>query len=283
METPEAAARLGKTMGNYVTLEAPGLRQKNTDLQDRLSEVLARELLNLIQLPENLEESIFIVGLGNWNVTPDALGPRVMNELLVTRHMFKLGHEALGEGLRSVCALAPGVMGLTGIETSEIIHSLVTRFKPSMLIAIDALAAHRLERLHTTIQISDAGINPGSGVGNNRQSISKETIGIPVVAIGVPTVVDASTIAGAAMDALVESFRMRSAETAALGKVLGELNWDQRQELIREVLEPFVGRLMVTPKEVDELIEEISLTIGAGLNAALHPRIKAREPGKYLQ
>jgi spore protease len=284
VQTEAAAQQLGKMPGRYITLEAPGLRRKDTDLHDRLTEVLARELLRLLPLSPNLEETVLVVGLGNWNVTPDALGPRVMDDLLVSRHLFALRANPLGEGFRSVCAIAPGVLGLTGIETGEIVQALVSRVKPYLVIAIDALTAHRLERLHTTIQLADTGINPGSGVGNHRLGINRETLGLPVIAIGVPTVVDASTIAGAAMDAMVQSFKRGSRGMEALGISLEQMNWDERRMLIQEVLQPYTdGRLMVTPKEIDDFIEDIALTIGAGINAALHPKVQSDEPGKYLQ
>ncbi len=282
VETVEAARQLGKTPGRYVTLEAPGLRQKDTDLQDRLSELFARELLALLPMPEDLDQPVLVIGLGNWNVTPDALGPRVINDLLVTRHVMQPGRHALSEGFRSVCALSPGVMGITGIETAEIIQAIVSKVKPALLIAVDALAAHRIERLHTTIQVADSGIHPGSGVGNNRLGINRENMGVPVVAIGVPTVVDASTIAGQAMDALIESLR-REAVAGILADTLEKLNREQRQVMVREVLEPYAGQLMVTPKEIDAFIADVALVIAAGLNAALHEKVKADEPGKYMQ
>ncbi|HHX87312.1 MAG TPA: GPR endopeptidase [Firmicutes bacterium] len=282
IETSEAASRLGKAPGSYVTVEAPGLRRKDSNLQDRVSEVLTRELLNILPLSDQLQNTVLIVGLGNWNVTPDALGPRVVEELLVTRHLFELKNPVLGEGFRSVCAISPGVLGITGIETGEIIQSLIPRVSPSLVIAIDALAAHRLERLHTTIQVADTGVTPGSGVGNRRLSITSQTIGVPVIAIGVPTVVDASTIVNDTMDALVEGFK-KQAETLAIAGALEGLDQNRRMELIKEVLEPYVGNLMVTPKEIDAFIEDMAMVIAAGLNAALHPRVQKEEPEKYLQ
>ena len=283
VESAEAARRLGKQRGRYITLEAPGLREKNTDLQDRLSEVISREILNLVKLPSNLGEAVLVVGLGNWNVTPDALGPRVVEDLLVTRHVMNMQENPLGQGFRSVCALSPGVMGLTGIETSEIVQALSALVKPSLVIAIDALAAHRLERLHTTVQLADAGVTPGSGVGNHRRGITRETIGAPVLAIGVPTVVEASTIAGEAMDSLVEAFKKETVGTGVLAEALKKIDWRQRQQLSGEVLPPYAGRLIVTPKEIDTFIEDIALCVAAGLNAALHPRVHSDQAGKYLQ
>lgn len=229
VENDEAARQLGKAPGRYVTLEAPGMRGNDTDLQDKLTEVLAKELHHFLPLSDNLEETVLVVGLGNWNVTPDALGPKVIEDLLVTRHAFELRSQSLGPGFRSVCAISPGVLGLTGIETGEIIQALVQRVKPTLVIAVDALAASRLERLHTTIQVADTGINPGSGVGNYRLGVTKETTGVPVVAIGVPTVVDASTIAGAAMDAMIQSFKREKAGMEALGLSLEKLDWEERR------------------------------------------------------
>ncbi|MBS3943264.1 MAG: GPR endopeptidase [Dethiobacter sp.] len=284
VENEAAALQLGKALGNYITLDAPGMRVPNTDLQEKLSEVLAEELRRFLPLPSNLEETVLVVGLGNWNVTPDSLGPKVIEDLLVTRHAFETQSSSLGEGFRSVCAISPGVLGITGIETGEIIQALVQRVKPALVIAIDALAASRLERLHTTIQIADTGISPGSGVGNNRLGVTKETTGVPVTAIGVPTVVDASTIAGAAMEAMIKSFKREAAGMEALGLNLERMDWEEKQMLISEVLNPYAGgRLMVTPKEIDTFIDEISLTIAAGINAALHPKVHSADPGKFLQ
>ncbi len=278
IETPEAGTRLGKAPGSYITIEAPGLRKKDSDLQDRLVDVLTRELLHILPLSDQLQQTVLVVGLGNWNITPDALGPRIVGDLLVTRHLLDSKNPVLGEGFRSVCAISPGVLGITGIETGEIIQSLVPRVNPSLIIVIDALAARRLERLNTTIQIADTGVTPGSGVGNRRLSITKETIGVPVIAIGVPTVVDASTIVNDTMDVLVGDFKKKT-ETMALANALERLEPERRRELIKAVLTPYVGNLMVTPKEIDTFIEDLSLVIADGLNAALHPRARSEEPG----
>lgn len=282
IETEQAAQQLGKSRGRYLTFEVPGLRRKDAALQDRVSEILARELVRFLELPSDLQQAVLVVGLGNWNVTPDSLGPKVIEDLLVTRHAMMMDQKILGEGFRAVCALSPGVLGTTGIETGEIIAALVQRVKPGLVIVIDALAARRLERLHTTIQVADSGISPGSGVGNNRLGINRQTIGVPVVAIGVPTVVDASTIAGEAFDALAEHFK-KEPRGFALSNALKDLDWDQRRLLITEVLEPYAGgRLMVTPKETDAFVEDMAYIISGGLNSALHPRVHSESSEKYL-
>jgi spore protease len=275
--TPQAAARMGKEMGNYITLEVPGLRKKNTALQDKVIRVFYKELRRIMHLNGNGAESVLVIGLGNWNVTPDALGPRVVRELLITRHILELKPEILGEGYRSVCAVAPGVLGITGLETGEIIRGIVARARPDIIVAIDALAARQMDRLATTLQVADTGVVPGSGVGNRRLGINRQTMGVPVYAIGIPTVVDAITIAGNSMEQLAENMKRESPQGYAFANAVQRMNWGERKEVIREVLEPFTGGLIVTPKEVDVLIEDISLVIAASLDAAFHHKIAQEE------
>ena len=190
--TEEGSKSVGKKPGNYLTLESFGIRQLNKDAEKVTKNIFAKELKNFLQklgIKEN--DKCLVVGLGNWNVTPDAIGPMVCEKIVVTRHLFELHPETVRDGYRSVSAIAPGVMGLTGIETSDIIFGVIQKTNPDFIIVIDALASRSIERVNATIQISDTGIHPGSGVGNKRKEISKETLGIPVIAIGVPTVVDA--------------------------------------------------------------------------------------------
>ena len=172
-----------------------------------------------------------VIGLGNWNVTPDALGPRVVQELFITRHIMQMKPEILGEGYRSVCAFSPGVLGITGIETGEMIRGIAEHVRPDIIVAIDALAAHRMGRLFTTLQISDTGIVPGSGVGNRRLAINRETMGIPFYAIGIPTVVDAVTIAGDSMDALAVSLKKESPPGNAFANVVQGMEWGEKKRL----------------------------------------------------
>lgn len=282
IKTPEAAERMGKKMGNYITLEAPGLKEKDSVLQEKVSQLLAQELAEVMQLDKEAKKTVLVVGLGNWNVTPDALGPRVIGDLLVTRHIISLEPTVLGPGFRPVAAISPGVLGLTGIETGEIIQSLVERIKPDMLVVVDALAARKMDRLYTTLQIADTGINPGSGIGNKRLAINKETIGVPVLALGVPTVVDAITIAADAMDKLAEAMSREAAKGSSIYQVLQELSWDEKKALLAEVLTPYNGNLIVTPKEVDTLVADIARLMAGAINAALHPKIDYDDASKYL-
>lgn len=201
IETENGAKAMGKPVGTYITLEAPNLIVPDEDYHREISEELAKIVRDLIK-EKKKEYNVLVIGLGNREVTPDALGPHVADNLIVTRHIIKeYGKYAMGEkNVNMVSAIVPGVMGQTGMETVEIVNGIVKETKPDFLIAIDALAARSTKRLNRTIQIADTGIHPGSGVGNHRGGITEETLGIPVIAIGVPTVVDAATIVNDTME-----------------------------------------------------------------------------------
>ena len=258
---------IGKKKGNYITIESPKIRDNDEKAFELTSNVLSNELKNVLNLKE--DSTVLAVGLGNWNVTPDALGPKVISNLMITRHLFEYIPEFLDDGTRSVCAISPGVLGLTGIETSEIIKGIVDKVKPDVIIAIDALASRKTDRISTTIQIADTGIAPGSGIGNKRKSLDKEYLGVPVIAIGVPTVVDAATVANDAIELLIENIKKYSSEKSNLGKLTENFDFEHRYPLIKEVLTPYVGDLIVTPKEVDGIIEEVSKIIANGINDAV--------------
>jgi spore protease len=272
--TEEGSVAIGKLPGHYITIEVPALRKKDSALQDRVAAVFAQQFESFMaKLNIGTMAKVLIVGLGNWNVTPDALGPLVVENVMVTRHYFELMPGQVSPGYRPVSAIAPGVLGTTGIETGEIIQGIVEKSKPDLVIAIDALASRSLERVNTTIQISDTGIHPGSGIGNKRKGLTFESLGVPVIAIGVPTVVYASTIVNNAFELMHEHFRK---ETSNTGQILGLLDHMQEQErllLVKEVLSPLGHDLLVTPKEIDEFIEDIANIIASGLNAALHEEV----------
>jgi spore protease len=295
VETAEAGQRIGKMPGNYVTFEVPGLRSKDTPLHDRVATRFAHEFKQyLTQLNISDEAKVLVIGLGNWNVTPDAIGPIVVENLLVTRHYFELTPDRIRPGYRQVSAVSPGVLGITGIETSEIVQGIVEKTKPDLVIAVDALASRALERVNTTIQIADTGISPGSGVGNKRKALNQQTLGIPVIAIGVPTVVDAVTIASDTIDYVLEHLQKQidpsvTAPTepkdaqvngAVMGSI-GQLSVHEKRQLIHEVLHPIGHNLMVTPKEVDAFVEDIANIIANGLNAALHEAITTDNVSAY--
>lgn len=276
----EGEKSIGKPMGNYITLEVPGIKDNDQELYENTCRELAKEIASLIKLGP--KAPILVVGLGNWNVTPDALGPKVVSSLMVTRHLLEYIPEEVDEGVRPVCAVAPGVLGITGIETGEIVKGIVERVKPSCVIAIDALASRKLERVNTTIQIADTGISPGSGVGNKRMDLSRETLGVTVIAIGVPTVVDAATMANDAIDLVIDSLIDNAPKGNDFYNMLKNIDRDEKYKMIQEVLQPYGGNLIVTPKEIDEVVERISKVIANGLNIALHEGITLQDVNRYV-
>ncbi len=297
MVNEEASQIINKKKGHYITIEFSDV----TDYENskKIEKKFSRELSKLInKLNISKEASCLIVGLGNSKSTPDSLGPLVINNVLVTNHLFELGE--VTDGYRKVSVLVPGVMGQTGLETSEIIKSIVDKFKPDFLIAIDALASQSIERVNKTIQMTDTGIHPGSGIGNSRKEISYETLNIPCIAIGVPTVVDAITIVSDTINYmhkhytysklninnpinklmayspnyLKEKITLNKKDKEALLGIVGTLEDNEIKQLLFEVLTPIGFNLMVTPKEVDFLIEKLSLIIGNGINKSLHYNVK---------
>jgi len=279
--SPTGEAAIGKPMGNYITLEVPRLKENDQVLYEETCKALAQELAKILKLKEN--STILVVGLGNWNVTPDSLGPKVTDHLMVTRHLLEYVPEQVDKGVRPVCAVAPGVLGITGIETGEIVKGIVDRVKPDVVIAIDALASRKMERVNTTIQIADTGISPGSGVGNKRMEISVNTLGVPVIAIGVPTVVDAATMANDTIDLVIDSLLNEAKEDKQFYNMLKNIDRNEKYQLIQEVLEPYVGNLIVTPKEIDDVVDRIAKVIANGLNIALHQGITLDDVNRYIQ
>jgi len=257
IETRNAAKRMGKPIGTYITMEVPGLSEDDTGFHEKISKLLACQIQTLLG-EELTEKSILIVGLGNRAVTADALGPKVIDHLAITRHILNTyGKEAYSGAVPSISAMEPGVMAKTGIETSEMVAGVVEKTHPDLLIVIDALAARSTKRLYTTIQISNTGISPGSGVGNHRNAINEEVMGVPVVAIGIPTVVDAATIVGDACESWWhEALKEPGPFPEEVRKYFRELK-----------------NMYVTTKEIDEIIECISYTVSEALNSALHGTI----------
>ncbi len=266
IETENGAKVMRKPVGTYITMEAPNMAVPDEDYHDEISGELAKFLARFIKKDKE-DFSVLVVGLGNRKVTPDALGPYVVDNLNITRHIVKeYGKYAMGEeNVHLVSAIVPGGMAQTGMETVEIIKGIVRETKPDMMIAVDALAARSSKRLNRTIQITDTGINPGSGVGNHRNAITKDTVGIPVVAIGVPTVVDAATIVNDTMENLI--LALESSETLrGVGVVMQGYNAAEKYELVKELISPHLNGLFVTPKDIDETVKRISYTISEALN-----------------
>lgn len=272
VETENGAKVMGKPVGKYLTLEAPNLAVPDEDYHREISLKLAEYLKELIgkEMLEQEELSILVIGLGNREVTPDALGPYVAEQVCVTRHIVKeYGKYAMGmERVKSVSAVVPGVMGQTGMESQEIVKGIVKETGPDLVIAVDALAARNSRRLNRTIQIADTGIHPGSGVGNHRNGLTRETLGIPVIAIGVPTVVDAATIVNDTMENFIEALES-SKMLKGVGDVLKTYSNAEKYELVKELISPHLNGMFVTPKDEDEMVKQISYTISEALNVLL--------------
>ena len=273
IETENGAKMMGKPVGTYLTLEVPDMASADDGYHREISETLAGFLEKYVENEETKKKyskergcSILTVGLGNREVTPDALGPYVVDQLNITRHMVQeYGRYGVEEESRIVSAIVPGVMAQTGMETAEIVQGVVKETKPDMILVIDALAARSSKRLNRTIQISDAGIHPGAGVGNHRSVITKETMGIPVIAIGVPTVVDAATIVNDTMENFIAALET-SENLKGVGVVLQGYNSAEKYELVKELIAPHLNGMFVTPKDIDETIRRISYTVSEALN-----------------
>lgn len=249
---------LGKPIGTYVTIEAPDIKY-SVEVYEKACELLAEEIRNLAKIESKTRT--LVVGLGNKKITPDALGPDVISKLMVTNHMKEHLKDFFDDDITSVCALAPGVLGTTGMETAQIIKGVVDQIKPDLVIAVDALASRSLDRISTTIQLSDTGICPGAGVENSRAKLDEKTLGVKVLAIGVPTVVDAITIASDSIDMAMNDLNE---------DILGD---EKKNQLIKDALSKNIGALMVTPKDIDSVIEKTSKTVANGINLALHKNL----------
>ncbi|RIX54191.1 GPR endopeptidase [Paenibacillus nanensis] len=282
VQNEQGSQAIGKMIGHYVTIEVPGLRSGDTELQDRVATQFAKHFESFLErLNISKTARVLVVGLGNWNVTPDALGPLVVENIMVTRHFFELMPDQVAPGYRPVSAVAPGVLGITGIESSEIVQGIAEQSKPDLIIAIDALASKALERVNTTIQIADTGIHPGSGIGNKRKGLTKDILGIPVIAIGVPTVVYASTIVNNTFEMMRNHLEAHKGDPNQIFGLLNQMEDNERLQLVREVLSPLGHDLLVTPKEVDQFIEDIANIIASGLNASLHQAIDTDNVAAY--
>lgn len=287
---------INKKKGNYTTIEFDDITDYNK--KENVKKIFSCELKKIIKkLNINDNSSCLIIGLGNMSSTPDALGPMTVQNILITNHLFSLAN--VEEGFRRVSAISPGVTGSTGIETSDIIKGIVNESKPDFVIVIDALASQSIERVNRTIQMTDTGIHPGSGIGNNRKEISKETLNVPVIAIGIPTVVDAVTIVSDTINYmhkhfsymknnidktnklipinkinyLKEEIRVNKEDKKNLLGMIGNLEDNEVKQLIYEVLSPIGYNLMVTPKEINFVIDKLSDIIGNGINRALHKNV----------
>lgn len=256
---------IGKPIGTYVTVDIKNLKLATNEDIEKASDVVKDELKKIIDAHCESQDEILVVGLGNQFVTPDSLGPKVISEIEVTKHFIKYTPQYVIEGTRSVCAIAPGVLGTTGIETSEIIRGIVDKVHPKMLIVIDSLASKSIERISSTVQISDTGIVPGGGVENAREELSFNTIGIPVIAIGVPMVVESAVLVNDCLNLFIEKLQNEAKSNDYLNDLKNKDNYEE----IKESLNPTGYNMIVTPKEIDDLIENMKDVVARAINFAV--------------
>ena len=251
----EGEKKLGRKIGRYITVESEKLRKNDASCHEAVTKEISRVLMEIDSFKN--AKSILAVGLGNRNITPDALGPKVIDRLLVTRHIMEDIPEELEKGVRMLSALAPGVMGITGIETFEIIKGVTEKIKPDIIVAIDALAARKFSRINSTVQISNCGVAPGAGVGNKREELSET------------------------MDKILFEMKNQSESGSEFYEMILSLENEEKYELIRELLTPYEENMFVTPKEVDMVIDRLADIIANAINTAVHPAVKMEDVKKY--
>ncbi len=268
IKDPQAVPIMGKPIGTYVTIESPPLKINDPYVKDEIITAMGKSMNVLLNNRLQPKDTVLLVGLGNWRATADALGPKFIEYSPITRHYIQYAPEALVEGMRPVSGIAPGVLGITGLETYEVIKGVVDSIKPAVLVVVDALAAQNVDRIGNTIQMSNTGIQPGGGVGNARHALTEEELGIPVIAIGCPTIVNAAVIAQQAIQNFCSSTNTVFNEMTATNS-------------IKETLSFYGGSLAVTPKEVDEIIENSARIISMGVATALFPGISREQLELY--
>lgn len=261
----EGEKAIGKPIGTYVTFDLNNLKYADEDEIEETSQIISKEIKKIIESKIGSQDEILVVGLGNEHVTADSLGPQVVSEIEVTRHLLKYAPECVVPGARSVSSIAPGVLGTTGIETLEIIKGITENVKPKLLIVIDSLASRSIDRISTTVQISDTGIVPGAGVGNTRKELSVNTLGIPVIAIGVPMVVELATLVSDGINIFIDKLQEKAESNDYLNKLKQEDKYDE----VKEALNVGEYNMIVTPKEIDDLIENMGNIVSKSINYAI--------------
>lgn len=268
IKEPQAAQTMGRPVGTYVTIESPPLKINDPYVKQEIIEAMGKTIPVLLKDSLKPQDIVLLVGLGNWRATPDALGPKFIEYSPITRHYHEYAPDALVEGMRPTCGIAPGVLGITGLETFDVIKGIVDKVKPTVLFIVDSLAAQNVERIGTTIQMSNTGIQPGSGIGNTRQALTQQELGIPVIAIGCPTIVNAAIITNQAIRQYCINNGVSFVETRA-------------NDTIKDILSFFGGSLTVTPKEIDDIIENTSRILAMGVATALFPGISQEQLELY--
>lgn len=268
IKTQQAAQSMGRAPGTYITIESPPLKINDPYVKQEIIQAIDKGLKILIGDTLKPEQVVLLVGLGNWRATPDALGPKFIQYSPITRHYHRYAPQALVQGMRPTCGIAPGVLGITGLETFEVIKGVVDNIKPAVMIVVDSLASQNVERIGTSVQMANTGIQPGAGIGNARHALTKEELGIPVIAIGCPTIVNAAVISSQAVKKFCEKSNLTYNEMMA-------------DNAVKEILSIYGGNLSVTPKEIDEIIENTARIISMGVATNLFPGVSQEQLELY--
>ena len=278
--------KLLKPKGIYITIECQDLRKNNTECREAVTKILVSNIKKLLSdissTTEKKYKNILVVGLGNRKITPDALGSKTISKILVTRHLKNFVPDEL-KNKNCVSAISPGVLGVTGLETLEVIKSLCDTIKPDLIFIIDSLAARSSSRINSTIQLSNTGIAPGAGIGNKQPALDKKSLGCDIISIGVPTVIDAATLVNDTVDKILDIISSSHEKKFMhdLFDILNKFDSERKYELIKNILEPYHENMFVTPKEVDEVIERLSDIIADAINISLHDEVTINNLNKF--
>ncbi len=270
---------IGKPVGKYITIECEDMKGPDRELHDVIIEIATNKIKELIKIEKN--DSVLIVGLGNEFVTPDAIGPKVVSKAIVTGHIYDMWESEVQENFSRVYAISPGVMGQTGVETVDIVKGVVDKVKPKYVIVVDALAGRKIERINSTIQISNSGIVPGAGIGNARRGLNKETLGVEVIAMGVPTVISTTTLVSDSIDFIIEELAKNTKEDENI-KSLFDIEEKRKFEIINKILQPYTANMFVTPKEIDEVVERLSNIIANAINLSINLGLTKEDVNDFM-
>jgi spore protease len=270
IETDEGEKAIGKAKGTYITIDSSAIKNRYAKAEEHVINILADEIKKLMKKRER--KGVLVVGLGNRSITPDSLGPSVCDKTYISRHIKVFAPDQADERINEVSAIAPGVLGITGLETGEVIKGIIDKIKPGIVIAIDSLASRKLDRISTTFQLTDSGISPGSGIGNKRKALNETELGVPVIAIGVPLVVYAATIAGDLIEGTVRNEMIENAEDTR--KVF--------EKVIEGIMNVNGAEMVVTPKEIDIIVEDCARVISSAINIAANDGLTLKDVNKLM-
>ncbi len=277
--TEEASENIGKPLGRYITIECKDMKGPDREIHDVIIQITTEKLRELIEIDG--DDRVLIVGLGNEFVTPDAIGPKVVSKAIVTGHIYDMWEKDVQENFCRVYAIAPGVMGQTGVETVDIVKAVVDKIKPKAVIVVDALAGRNIERINSTIQISDSGITPGAGIGNNRKGLNEESLGVKVIAVGVPTVISTTTLISDSIDYIINELAKSTKEDENI-KSLFNIDEEKKYKIIDEILQPYTANMFVTPKEIDQVVERLSNIIANAINLSVNGGLTREDINDFM-